>query len=87
MPAIQKIYNIEINEMLLNPIESSPFAHGFNLASESQSYSESQSPELASTWDNHENTKPVDTTDEDHELHQLMEDIKRYIRSIDISNL
>lgn len=86
MPVIPKRYNIEINEILLNPIESSPFAHGFNLASESQSYSESQSPELASTWDNHENTNPVDT-DEDHELHQLMEDVKRYIRSIDISNL
>lgn len=86
MPAMPERYNIEINEMLLNPIEASPFAHGFNLASESQSYSESQSPELASTWDNHENTKAVDT-DEDHELHQLMEDIKRYIRSIDISNL
>lgn len=86
MPVIPKRYNIEINEILLNPIESSPLAHGFSLASESQSYSQSQSPDLASTWDNHENTNPVDT-DEDHELHQLMEDVKRYIRSIDISNL
>ena len=86
MPTIPQRYNIEINEILLNPIETSSFSYGFNLASESQSYSESQSPELASTWYNHENTKPVDT-DEDHELHQLMEDIKRYIRSIDISNL
>ena len=86
MPAIPEKYDIEINEMLLNSVESTPFAHGFNLASESQSYSESQSPELASTWDKHENTKPVDT-DEDHELYQLMEDVKRYIRSIDISNL
>ena len=86
MPAISQRHNIELNEILLNPIESSPFAHGFNLASESQSYSESQSPELAGSWDNHDNTKPGDT-DEDHELHQLMEDVKRYIRSIDISNL
>ena len=86
MPAILQRYNIEIIEMLLNPLQSSPFAHGFNLASEGQSHSESQSPELASTWDNHENTKSGDT-DEDVELHQLMEDIKRYIRSIDISNL
>ena len=86
MPAILQRYNIEINEMILNPLQSSPFAHGFNLASESQSHSESQSPELASTWDNHEDTKSGDT-DEDVELHQLMEDIKRYIRSIDISNL
>jgi len=86
MPLILEGYNREINEMLLNPIQSGPFAHGFNLASESQSHSESQSPELASTWDNHENTKPGDT-DEDLELRQLMEDVKRYIRSIDISNL
>ena len=86
MTVISERYSIEINKVLLNPTESSPFAHRFNLASESQSYSESQSPGLASTWDNHENTKPVDT-DEDHELHQLMEDVKRYIRSIDISNL
>jgi hypothetical protein len=86
MAAIMKRYNVDMNEMLLNPMKSSPFAHGFNLASDTHSHSQSQSPELASTWDNHENTKPVDT-DEDLELHQLMEDIKRYIRSIDISNL
>ena len=41
MPAIPERYNTEINEMLLNPLEANPFAHGFNLASESQSHSES----------------------------------------------
>ena len=86
MVTILERYNIDNNEMPLNPMQSSPFAHGFNLASDTHSNSQSQSSELASTWDSHENTKPVDT-DEDLELHQLMEDIKRYIRSIDIGNL
>jgi hypothetical protein len=84
MVTILERYNS--NEMLLNPMQSSPLAHGFNLASDTHSHSQSQSSELASTWDSQENTKPVDT-DEDPELHQLMEDIKRYIRSIDIGNL
>jgi hypothetical protein len=86
MPAILERYNKENIEMLMNPMQSSPFVHGFNLASETSTHSDSQGPELASTWDKHENTKPGDP-DEDLELHQLMEDIKRYIRSIDISNL
>jgi hypothetical protein len=86
MAAIMERYNIAIDEVLLNPRQSTPFAHGFNLASQTPNHSESQSPELTSTWEKHENTKVADT-DEDIELHQLMEDIKRYIRSIDISNL
>ena len=86
MAAIMERYDIEIEQVLLNPMQSSPFAHGFHLASQTPSHSESQSPELASTWENNENTKAADT-DEDIELHQLMEDIKRYIRSIDITNL
>jgi hypothetical protein len=86
MVAIQERYNMSINKMLINLMQSSPFAHGFSLANDTHSYSQSQSQELASTWDSHENTKPADT-DEDLELNQLMEDIKRYIRSIDISNL
>jgi len=86
MAAIMERYNIAIDEVLLNPMQSTPFAHGFHLASQTPSHSESQSPELTSTWEKHENTKAADT-DEDHELHQLMEDVKRYIRNIDISNL
>jgi len=86
MAAIMERYNIEIDEELVNQRQSSPFAHGFHLASQTPSHSESQAPELASTWENNENTKAADT-DEDIELHQLMEDIKRYIRSIDIRNL
>ena len=86
MAAIIRRYNIELDVVLLNPMQSSPFANGFHLASQTPSYSESQSPELASTWEKHENTKAADTY-EDLELHQLMEDVKRYIRSIDISDL
>jgi hypothetical protein len=86
MVARLKIYNRQTNEALMIPVQRGPFAHGFNLASEAPSHSESQSSELASTWDKHENTKTGDS-EEDLELHQLMEDIKCYIRSIDVSNL
>jgi hypothetical protein len=86
MAAIMETYNMAIDEVLLNQMQSTPFAHGFHLASQTPGHSESQSPELTSTWERHENTKAADT-DEDLELHQLMEDIKRYIRSIDISDL
>jgi len=86
MAAIMERYTLAIDEALLNPKQSSPFAHGFQLASQTPGHSESQSPELTSTWEKHESTKATDT-DEDRDLHQLMEDIKRYIRSIDISDL
>jgi hypothetical protein len=41
---------------------------------------------LAGTWEKRENTEQNDT-DEDLRLNDLMEDIKRYIRSIDVGNL
>lgn len=86
MFAILEIYDIPVDGVLVNPMQSSPSSQGFHLAVERASHSESQSPELTSTWAKRENTEHSNT-DEDLELHQLMEDIKRYIRSIDISNL
>ena len=84
-----KMFEKNITEMykaMLSPMQSTPFANGFHLSSETIGYSESKSSELANTWEEHENKKRSDN-DEDLELHRLMEDIKRYIRSIDVSNL
>jgi hypothetical protein len=79
-------YITAIEAAALIPVQSNPFAQGFHLNSETISHSESKSPKLTRSWEDHENEKAGDI-DEDVELHQLMEDVKRYIRSIDISNL
>jgi len=76
----------EMYKALLSPMQSTPFANAFYLSSEATGHSESKSSELTNTWEEHENKKRNDN-DEDLELHRLMEDIKRYIRSIDISDL
>lgn len=72
--------------MLTNPVNSTPFSHGFHLASESASHSGPESTDLTSTWKDRENTEHSEA-DEDLRLHEFMEDIKRYIRSIDIGDL
>jgi hypothetical protein len=72
--------------VLLNPLNSNPFSHGFYLSGESASHSESEQHDLTNTWKDSENTEHSDA-DEDIMLHEFMEDIKRYIRSIDISDL
>jgi hypothetical protein len=79
-------YITAIDAAALIPVQPNPFAQGFHLNGETISHSESTSPKLTRSWEDQENKKPGDT-DEDVELHQLMEDIKRYIRSIDISDL
>jgi len=79
-------FRLATHEVLLSPMHSTPFAHGFYLSSETTGHSESKSSELTNTWEEYENKKRGDN-DEDLELHRLMEDIKRYIRSIDVSNL
>ena len=86
MTIVLERYSTATVRELLIPIQSTPFAHGFYPDSETTSHSESKSPELTSTWEEKENQKPANG-DEGHELRQLMEDIKRYIRSIDIGNL
>ena len=86
MRIIFKRYSTAIVKEQLNSIQSFPFAHGFFLARETTNQSESKSPELTSNWEDHENKKTANG-DEDLDLNQLMEDIKSYIRSIDVSNL
>ena len=73
-------------EVLFNPMRSSPLSHGFHLAREKVGHSESQSPQLTGNWHKREDTDHSDV-EEDVRLHELMEDIKRYIRSIDVNTL
>lgn len=79
-------YGAFSNEVNLDPVQSSALSPDFHLAEGGQSHSEPQSPQLTGNWERRENTEPSDF-DEDRDLHQLMEDIKSYIRSIDIANL
>jgi hypothetical protein len=75
-----------IYELLFNPTRSSPLSHGFHVAVEKVDHSESRSPQLADNWHKRENTDHSEM-EEDVRLHDLMEDIKRYIRSIDVNTL
>ncbi|NIQ87916.1 MAG: hypothetical protein GWN93_02025 [Deltaproteobacteria bacterium] len=49
-------------------------------------HAESRSPQLTGNWQKRENTDHSEV-EEDVRLHELMEDIKRYIRSIDVNTL
>jgi hypothetical protein len=73
-------------EQLFNPMRSSPLSHGFRFAREQVGHPESRSPQLAGNWNKRENSDHSDV-DEDLRLHELMEDVKRYIRSIDVNTL
>jgi len=86
MSLIQERYETAMDEVLLNPLQSSPLSQGFHFAGEGASQSESQPPQLTGDWQKRENTEHRDAED-DTRLHQLMEDVKRYIRNIDVSNL
>ena len=70
----------------LEPMQANHLSPDFYLAEGRQSHSEPESSQLTGNWQKRENTESRDV-DEEHELHQLMEDIKSYIRSIDIGNL
>ena len=86
MPAIQEEKVLLTSELLNNPTESKPLSPEFNLAEETAGHSDSQSPRLTGNWQKRENTEHSDSED-DIKLHELMEAVKRYIRSIDVSNL
>jgi hypothetical protein len=75
-----------IYQQLFNPMRSSPLPHGFHLSREQVGHSESRSPQLAGNWNKRENSDHGDV-EEEVRLHELMEDIKRYIRSIDVNTL
>lgn len=77
---------LSIYELLLNPTPTSPWSHGFHLATEKVSHAESRSPQMADNWHKSENTDHSEV-EEDIRLHELMEDIKRYIRNIDVNAL
>ena len=69
-----------------NSMQTTPLAQLLHLAEEKRSHSEPQSSHFTDTWEKRGSTEQSDAVD-DLELHKLMEDIKRYIRSIDVSNL
>lgn len=71
---------------LLFKTRTRPLSHGFYLATDKASHAESRSPQLAGNLHRSENTDHSDV-EEDIRLHELMEDIKRYIRSIDVNAL
>ncbi len=73
-------------KMWLNPAGPNPLSQGFHLTREAAAQSDSPSSQLTGSWQGRENTEHSDTED-DVKLHELMEDIKRYIRSIDIGDL
>ena len=73
-------------ELLSNLMQSSPLPPGLHLAREKVDHSESRSAQLAGNWHKSENADHSDA-EEDVRLHELMEDIKRYIRSIDVTTL
>ena len=86
MSEILQRYEELNNEAHSNWVQTTPLSDVFYLAEEEPSHSEPQSPQLTNNWQKRENTEQSDAN-EDLELHELMEDIKRYIRSIDVSNL
>ena len=79
-------YGAFSHEACLDVMQAIPWSPEFQLAEGRTSHSEPQSPQLTGNRQKRENTERSDV-DEDRELHQLMEDIKSYIRSIDIGNL
>jgi hypothetical protein len=86
MPAIMQYKALLTIDLLLNAAASKPLSPDLNLIGETPVQSDSRAPELTGNWQKRENTEHRDI-DEDLEIHELMEDIKRYIRSIDISSL
>jgi hypothetical protein len=69
--------------VLLNPVSSNQFSHKFDLVGAS---GKAEPSNLTNTWKDGDNTEHSNA-DDDVRLQEFMEDIKRYIRSIDISNL
>lgn len=86
MPAILQDKDLLTSELLNNLTESKRMSHEFNLAEEAAGHSDAQSPRFTGNWQKQDNTEHS-ITEDDVKLHRLMEDIKRYIRNIDISNL
>ena len=85
MPAVLHIIVVSHGQ-LLNPAELKPLSHGLSLLEEAPSQPDTRSQRLSENWQERKNTEHRDSEEEGNN-HKLMEDVKRYIRSIDISNL
>ncbi|MGD8372827.1 MAG: hypothetical protein PVG64_09345 [Syntrophobacterales bacterium] len=86
MQAILNEHTTMIFRLIFNPMESTPLTHTFHLGGQSASQTESQQPQLTDDWQKQENSEHRDA-EEDIRLHELMENVKRYIRNIDVNNL
>ena len=86
MPAISNQKAMRTLHLLFAPLGSGPPTHAFHPTGDTAGHTESQSPQLPNSWEKQESTERHDTED-DAQLHELMEDIKRYIRNIDVGNL
>jgi hypothetical protein len=76
--------NIELN---LTPMVSGNWSPDFQLAGENPGESKSSAPpQVTGNWQKQEDTETRDLVDDGH-LSEFMEEIKRYIRNIDVSNL
>jgi hypothetical protein len=76
-----------IIDLTLNPMGSGDWSPGFHLAGENPGQTESTTPtQVTGNWQKRENTDARDL-EEDVHLSEFMEEIKRYIRNIDVSDL
>ena len=66
MTIVLERYGTATIRELLNPIQSTPFVHGFYPDSETTSHSESKSPELTSTWEERENKNSANGEEDGH---------------------
>ena len=84
MPNIRKESADWTVEFILASFEPWALSPDYQLAGKDTPQSESHS-QIAGKWEKSDNTEQGNN--DDVQLHELMENIKRYIRSIDISNL
>jgi hypothetical protein len=70
---------------VFNPFEPGDLSFGYQFAGEQASQAESQQSQLTGDWQNQESNHSE--LEEDLQLNELMENVKRYIRNIDISDL
>jgi hypothetical protein len=73
-------------DLLLNRKESSPLSSGLHMTGENTNKSWSRPPRLTGNWEEQEEAKQGET-EVDFRVQEIMERVKYYIRSIDISNL
>ena len=70
----------------VNQRDTDPWAAGFHLEADGAEQTESPSSPLIGAWREPKDTEHFDT-EEEIQVRELMESVKRYIRNIDISEL